>query len=202
MKWYVARFKQSNTLKEYTTWDVFKSKVINVKGVTFKSFDTEKEADKWLNQPSVLYRTIDTTHEPEVLYLYVDGSFSPKRNISGWGWVAVLNEEKISEDFGYLKNITKSRNIIGELAATMYGITWAVRTNREIVVVHDYIGIANWALGYWNATKEVAVEYQEYMSKYETLMKLKKLRFEKVSGHKGIKWNEYVDNLTRRGYPV
>jgi len=171
--------------------------------MTFKSFESKTAAEQWIQQPPVPYRTADTPHEKDVIYLYVDGSFSSKRNISGWGWVAVKNDKRISENYGYLDNLYGSRNIVGELTATQQGVAsmTPIRNGLPIVVVHDYIGIANWALGYWAARKEVAIEYKHFMRQFTHLIESNQLRFEKVSGHKDIKWNDYADELTRKGYP-
>lgn len=195
-KWFSVRYQDGSTLCEYSDWNTFKHKVDGKKGVAYKGFDSKHEAQSWIQLDAIPYRTADTPHEKDICYIYVDGSFSSKRDISGWGFVVVKNDNILKEDYGYKDNLYGSRNIVGELFATMVGVKWAIEAGEvNPIVVHDYNGIANWALNYWEARSEIAILYKRYMLKYQGV------RFEKVSGHKGIKWNEYADTLTRKGYP-
>ena len=80
----------------------------------------------------------------------------------------------------------------------MEAADWYINSNLQYikpVIVHDYSGIANWALGYWGANKKVSMAYSEYMWKYMDIFD-----YEKVSGHSGHKWNDYADELASRGY--
>ena len=202
MKYYSIRWKNGDTVIVHDTWDNVKDRVIGVSGVTYKGHLKREDAEAWLNQAPIPYRKVGDSYKKDTLYLFVDGSFSPKRNVSGWGWVAVLNDKKIAEGYGVIHDVVTSRNICGELQATIEAVQWCLSYKdfpstlaEKPVIVHDYSGIGNWALGYWSASKPVAVKYQNFMASYAFLF-----NFEKVSGHKGIKWNEYADELTRKGY--
>jgi ribonuclease HI len=196
-KYFAIRYKEGNTDLNYDNWENVKKSVIGVSGVTFKGFEHEDDALSWLDQESILYRHSNLAYEQDSLYLFVDGSYSSKLKVSGWGWCAVINDEKIAEGYGVLPNPIESRNICGELKATMEAVKWYVtqsRTNLRPVIVHDYSGIGNWALGYWSANKKVAIDYKNFMMQYKDIF-----AFEKVSGHSGHKWNEYADALTHKG---
>lgn len=203
MKYYSIRWKNGNTVVLHDSWENVKEKVIGVNGVTFKGHDTLEDAEAWTNKPTVPYRRAGDPYKKDTIYLFVDGSFSQKRQVSGWGWVAVVNDQKIGEGNGVISHTVKSRNICGELRATIEAVRWYVSNRRDLmtrssdkpVIVHDYSGIGNWALGYWQAKEDVAVEYQMYIQQYVNI-----LDFEKVGGHSGIKWNDYADELTRKGY--
>lgn len=200
-RYFAIRYKNGKTEKLYDRWENIKHKVVGVSGVTFKGFDFENQADAWLGQSPIPFRTVKDEYDPNRLYIFVDGSYSPTRKMAGWGWVAVLNDTIISESCGAIPEATQSRNISGELEATIEAIKWCLAYMKRFevtgkpIIVHDYIGIGNWACGYWEASTEVAVRYQKFMES-----RVEKFEFEKVSGHKGIKWNEYADALTRKGY--
>jgi len=199
-KYFAIRWKNGNKVLEYDTWDEVSKKVIGVKGVTFKGFTNKIEAKRWLAQDDVPYRRAGDPYKEDVLYIFVDGSYSSTKKLSGWGWVAVLNGKKIAEDSGVIINPPESRNICGELEATIQATRWYIKRCNYLnhlypVIVHDYSGISNWALGYWEARKKIAINYVTFMQSHAHLFK-----FEKVGGHSGISWNDYADKLTRKNY--
>lgn len=178
-------------------WAVVGPKVTGKKDVTFKGFGSRVAAEEWLEKPKIKRRQKNTPFKSEEIYIFVDGSYSSKRGISGWGWVAVRDDTKISEGNGVLDNIHGSRNIVGELWATRQAVEWVRSMGfRKVIIVHDYAGIGNWALGFWKAKSQVAIEYVKHITPY-----ISRFGFEKCYGHSGIKWNDYVDELTRKGYP-
>jgi ribonuclease H-related protein len=200
-KYFAIRYKSGKTEILYDKWDNIQHKVIGVSGVTFKGFDFEKHAQEWLGQAPIPYRTIKDEYKPDRLYIFVDGSFSASRNQAGWGWVAIQNDQVVAEACGTVPGNLDSRNICGELEAAMEAVRGCLAYMKRFpvkekpIIVHDYIGIGNWACGYWEANRPVAVKYQNFMAS-----RADKFEFEKVSGHKGIKWNEYADQLTKEGY--
>lgn len=199
MRYYAVKYKEGETDIVYGYWEDVAGAVIGMKGATFKGFGNKQEAEEWLNKESVPFRDADTPHEKDVVYAYVDGSYTSKKKIdgysvSGWGFVVVKNDEILHEEFGAVPDRYASRNITGELRAAMHAIMWLYYRHLPGVVVHDYSGIANWALGYWNAKSEVARQYYNVIKVY-----LKNISFEKVRGHQGVKWNEYVDALAKKG---
>lgn len=198
-KYFAIRYKNGKTLIKRDTWDNVKPLVERKSGVVFKGFMSSQDAEEWLNRCKVPYVYEDGFMKRDHIYLFVDGSYSTRRKCSGWGWVCVKNNMKQAEGFGVIddENMLESRNIVGELKATMEAVSWASKWYRDFTVVHDYMGISSWALGLWNANKRISRLYTDYMQKK---MKERKISFIKVSGHKGIEWNEYADELTRKGY--
>lgn len=195
-KWYALKFKEGESKLLYDEWSNISQIVEGTKGLTFKAFFKESDANDWLSKSTISFREPDQGYNPDEIYVFVDGSYSQVRLCSGWGWVAVLNGEILSEGWGVVENVKGSRNIIGELRAATESIKWAISNKKEsVTLVHDYAGIGNLALGYWKGTSEVAVQYIEFIRSISDRISLK---FEKVNGHCGIKWNEYADELTRR----
>jgi ribonuclease HI len=195
-KYYAIKYRSGGTAIYHAKWDDIYHRIHYRKGVVYKAFKNREDADAWLETETIPFRTKNTPHLQDQYYCYVDGSFAQKTMLSGWGFVVVLNDEKIGEGYGFKDNVTGSRNIIGEVHATIKGVEWCVNNNiKNVVVVHDYAGIGCWALGLWRARRPVSKEYKE---KIDELMLEIEVKFEKVNGHCDIKWNEYADMLTRK----
>lgn len=200
MRYYAVKYKDGETDILYGHWEDVAGAVIGKKGATFKGFGSKREAEEWLGREAVPFRDANTPHKKDMVYVYVDGAYTSKVEIdgckvSGWGFVIVKNEEILYEEYGTRPDRYKSRNITGELHATIMGIMWVnIYKLAPAVVVHDYAGIANWALGYWGAKSEVAKNYCNAVKTHLT-----NISFEKVRGHQGVKWNEYADALAKKG---
>lgn len=197
-KIYAVRYRNGQSRLYVGTWDEVKDHIDGKKGVAYKGFPHTalRDAEDWLARKAIPYRTKRTPHVKDKIYLYVDGSFTTKTMRAGWGWVAIQNGVVIAENWGSIGNVKGSRNIVGELQAAMQAMAWAVRQEwKKVIVVHDYAGIGLWALGYWRAKKFVSKEYKEF---FEWTKGRIEVSFEKVNGHCGIKWNDYVDALTRK----
>lgn len=195
IKHYAVRYRNGETKIFKGRWDDVGENIIGHKGVLYKGFKYIDDAREWIKINAIPFRTKRTPHKRNHHYLYVDGSFSQKTGRSGWGYVVMRNENAIFEDFGSCSNDSGSRNIVGELYATLEGVNRCINEKiPEITVVHDYAGIGAWALDHWKAKKPVAVDYKRAIQCYMSQIKI---NFEKVNGHCGIHWNDYVDELTR-----
>lgn len=195
IKHYAVRYRDGSSKILKGRWDDLADQILGHKGAAFKGFKYVDEAREWIEKNAIPFRTKRTPHRRDQHYLYVDGSFSQKTGRSGWGYVLIRNGNAIKENFGSCDNSSGSRNIIGEVYGTLEGVNYCV-SNRisPIIVVHDYAGIGLWALGHWTARKPVAQNYQRAIQCY---MRQIEISFEKVNGHCGIHWNDYVDELSR-----
>lgn len=195
IKHYAVRYRDGSSKILKGRWDELADQIIGHKGAAFKGFSYIREAREWIKLNAIPFRTRRTPHRKNMHYLYVDGSFSQKRGRSGWGYAIIRNSNVIYEGYGSCDNSSGSRNIVGELTATLEGVNRCVNENiSPVVIVHDYAGIGLWALGHWKARKPVAENYQRAI---QTYMSQIEIRFEKVNGHCGIEWNDYVDELSR-----
>ena len=66
---------------------------------------------------------------------------------------------------------------------------------RELVICHDYIGIANWANQLWKANKPYTQAYVRFIRKYRKLGM--KILFCKVKAHSIDEYNNRVDRLAK-----
>jgi len=195
-RYYAAKYKDGTFNIFYDTWNSVKPKLQGVSGVIFKGFDSREELKVWLEeilQYKMIERTEDTPFVPDMIYLFTDGS-NDNETVS-WAWVAVCNNKKISEDRG-TGAYNKSRNVAGEIEAAVRAIKWFVATypeDQRVVIVHDYIGLSMWMNGQWGARSEQALYF---LNELKPLAH--RISWEKVKGHSGVTWNEYVDKLAYR----
>lgn len=177
MKFYAIKTPTSS--KIVTSWPECEKLTHGVKGVLFKSFFSRDDALAWI-------AGMDVKH-PEGLRVYVDGSFSPGFDHAGWAFVAVENDTEIASERGVTPLPAESRNIDGELMASIHALAWLKKSGKSGVICHDYEGIARWAKGEWKAKSPVAMRYMEEVRSFPDA------KFEKVEAHTGNKWNEVVD---------
>ena len=142
MKFYAI--KSPSGQKIVNSWAECERLTHGVKGCLFKSFASRAEAESWISGVS--------ERHSDGLRVYVDGSFSPDFDRAGWAFVAVENGQEIASESGVTDYPAESRNIDGELEASLRALSWLRRSGRQGVICHDYEGIARWAKGEWNAT--------------------------------------------------
>ncbi len=176
--------KSPSGQKIVTSWPECEKLSHGVRNCRFKSFASMEEANAWISGISA--------EEPKGLRIYVDGSFSPDFDRAGWAFVAVENDKEIASESGVTDYPAESRNIDGELTASLRALAWLARSGKDGVICHDYEGIARWAKGDWKALKPVAIRYRDAVQKYPDA------RFEKVPAHSGVKWNEIVDERAKK----
>jgi len=173
------------------SWPECQRRVHGVKGAVFKGFASRAEAQAWLEGGGTATEQVDAD---EVL-IYVDGSFSPTASRhAGWGFVVVKGDDEVHAESGATAEPALSRNVDGELEATIRAIEWCRSHGQKAVVCHDYEGVGRWALGEWKASSEVARRYRERIAG-----QLDGIRFCKVSAHTGHRWNDRADELAKRG---
>lgn len=182
-KFYAVKGKNGG--KIVTSWDECRALTHGVKGVLFKSFGSAAEAESWL-------KGVEEA-APEGLRLYVDGSYLQGFEFSGWSFVAVEGGAELAHANGLTALPAESRNIDGELRASLEAMKWLKARGEFGVICHDYEGVARFAKGEWTAKSSVAKRYVEEARKIGA-----KVAFEKVAAHTGQKWNELADKLAKQ----
>lgn len=169
----------------FETWDECRAVVEGVSGARYRSFASRGEAEAWAEERA--------EEAPDgVLRLYVDGSFVPSSPFAGWAVVAVRNGERLWTMSGRTESPAESRNVDGEVEAATRAIRWLRENPQRAEIVHDYEGVARWALGEWKAKSAVARRYAAEASPLP-----EGLSFRHVAAHTGEVWNETADALAR-----
>lgn len=135
--------------------------------------------------------------EDESLHIYVDGSYDKETGWYAYGMV-VLKEDGEVEEYSdkfcdpELKSMWNvAGEIMGACAAMQYAMDYEI---PAITIFYDYEGIEKWPTGIWKAKKDGTKAYVEF---YKNACKKVDIKFKKVTGHSGDKYNDLADKLAR-----
>ena len=181
----------------YMTWDECKEQVNKYPKAEFKSFTTMEEAHAFMENKTVEVE-IDSK---DTAVAYVDGSFNVDTMVYGYGVVMMYHgREEYYKGSGNEENMSAMRNVAGEILGAMYAMKYAYDHDiKNLVIYHDYEGIAKWCLGEWKTNK---LETQTYKNKYQEYSKKVNISFVKVKGHSGDKYNDLADALAKEAAGV
>lgn len=190
------------------TWDECKAETQGVSCVAYKKFTTEEEALQFLLEksratayPGVDEPSIAVNDSEDSINIYVDGSYLTETGDYSYGLVAVKNDVSIYEDCsqGY-EEAAVMRNVAGEILGAMKAVEWAYNQGYKQVLIHyDYVGISEWAVGTWKRNNTFTKRYHDYMKSMQDFINIK---FVKVKGHSGDKWNDYADKLAKHALGI
>ena len=182
----------------FRNWDECKASVNGYSGAVYKSFQSEEEARSFLGLDGQME---EGAQNPDWVEIYVDGSYNSATGEFSYGMVVLLGgqEETYSQSFRD-EELATMRNVAGEIkgaeAAMQYALDHGI---REIAIYHDYEGIAKWCLGEWKTNKEGTKAYKAFYDKAKSRVKI---RFVKVAGHSGNKYNDMADKLAKEALGI
>lgn len=127
---------------------------------------------------------------------YVDGSYNVATKEYSCGVVFLMGTEEIHmAKKGESTELATMRNVAGEILGAELAMRKAVELGvRSLSIYHDYQGIASWCLGEWKTNKEGTKAYKEY---FDSIRDRINIRFVKVKGHSGDKYNDMADELAK-----
>lgn len=190
--------KVGKTPGVYLTWEECKSQVDGYSGAVYKSFPTLAEAEEFVGVHRMNRAT--ETEEPEFpsggATAYVDGSYNAATGEYSCGVVFLYEGEEIQiAQKGESEELASMRNVAGEILGAELAMRKAVEMGiPSLSIYHDYQGIASWCLGEWKTNKEGTRAYKEY---FDSISQDLKIRFVKVKGHSGDKYNDIADELAK-----
>ncbi|EGT0696896.1 ribonuclease H family protein [Clostridium perfringens] len=201
-KYYAIAKGKSGIPKIVETWTECQKEVIGCKGAKYKSFASKEEAEKFISihENGGSFEEVKGNEEvkDDLIYIYVDGSFMVSKENYSYGFLVVKNDEILYEDngVGYDKEAIALRNVSGEVEGAMKAIEYAIENGyKDIVLCYDYQGIESWALGTWKRNNRITQNYNEFM---QEKFKIIKVRFKKIKGHSGNKFNDRADILAKK----
>lgn len=140
--------------------------------------------------------------------IYVDGSYkqSINPNVAGWAFAAFDENDVLLRTAHSVVENPASRQIDGELEATLEALRWVQATKEryfsdggKIEIFHDYEGIGKWARNEWKTNTDLTKNYKESVNKLmlSLLTDDKKVEttFSWVKGHSKNAGNDLVDRL-------
>lgn len=187
----VYAVKKGKKIGIFNTWAECQEQVVGFSGAVFKSFSNREEAENFIKDTEFF--------KNEYAYeIYVDGSYHSQTREYSYGLVVLKNGEVIYQDSKkyFDEELSKMRNVAGELKGAMVAMQYAVNHKlQEVVMYYDYEGIAKWCLGEWQTNK---IETKSYKKFYDEKIKNHvHIVFRKVKGHSNNKYNDMVDRLAK-----
>ena len=189
----------------YTTWAECEANVKGFSGATYKGFGTLIEAEQFLGNCDPAYydepsSTKQLIFHQSNLVAYTDGSYDAITNRYSHGVVMYLNDTVIQELSGVADKYPASNNVSGEIDGAIRAINWAVDNGYpEILIKHDYSGVAHWATGTWRAKLPLTRSYVQFI---QQASKHIKINFEHVKGHSGDPGNERADQQAKEALGI
>ena len=96
--------------------------------------------------------------------------------------------------------LASMRNVAGEIKGAEAAMEYAYKNGmKSLTIYHDYEGISKWPLRLWAANKEGTKAYQQY---YDEIKKYVDVKFVKVKGHSGDKYNDLADKLAKEALGI
>lgn len=190
--------KKGKVVGVFESWDECKNSIEGFSGAEYKSFPTYEEAKAYAEGTDITEVHKSLAAESNMVIAYVDGSYDEGLKRYSFGCVIITPQGDIICESGANEDpeAVVSRNVAGELMGTMYAVRWSYSNGyTNILIRHDYEGIAKWFAGLWKANSYCAKKYLEYMNKYRNAMNIS---FEKVTAHSGDKYNEMADVLAKK----
>ncbi|SFN52760.1 viroplasmin family protein [Proteiniclasticum ruminis] len=199
-----------------TSWDACKKEVTGAKGVIFKSFPTQEEAREFLrlhgkevplkqadrikekNQEKPAEVSLESSPISEAT-IYVDGSYELSTGRYAYGMVVVeQGEEVASFKEARQGEYSAMRNVAGEVLGAMKAMSYAKEHGyQKLILYFDYQGIESWALGTWKRNNTLTQGYHEF---YQNMKKDITVKFMKVKGHSGDRFNDRADELAKSAF--
>ena len=170
----------------FDTWGECQKQVTGFSGAEFKSFGTLEEARAFAGLG-------DASGS--------DGSFRADTGEFSYGMVILAEgEEKCFCQKMTDPELALMHNVAGEIKGSEAAMQYALDHEiPEIVIYHDYEGIAKWCTGAWKANKEGTRVYQAF---YQEASRKVKVHFVKVKGHSNDKYNDMADQLAKKALGI
>ena len=204
-KFYAVRVGRTPGI--YNSWDDCKAQIDGFSNATYKSFKTAAEAAEFMgwgeNQSSEV--SADTVNNDNINDLknvaYVDGSFNVATGEFSYGVVMFHNGEEYTFSKSFSDpELASMRNVAGEIKGAEAAMEYAYKNGmKSLTIYHDYEGISKWPLRLWAANKEGTKAYQQY---YDEIKKHVEVKFVKVKGHSGDKYNDLADKLAKEALGI
>ena len=128
---------------------------------------------------------------------YVDGSYNIHTKEFSCGAVLFYHGEKKQFSKKYNdKEMAEMRNVAGEIMGAVVVLRYCIEQKiPEIVIYHDYEGVAKWPQKIWKANKKGTQSYVQFFDKVKRHIKID---FVKVKGHSGDEYNDEADILAKK----
>lgn len=201
----------------YVSWPDCQAQINGYSGAIYKGFATKEEALDFMGGEAEVFGEAEQMTLPFVTekkspvdkdiqasteaVAYVDGSYDVATGSFSYGMVMFHKgkEEHFSKKYES-NDLASMRNVAGEIEGARAAMQYCLdRGIKSITIYHDYIGIAAWCTGEWKAKQEGTMDYALF---YRAASLHVDIRFQKVKGHSGDKYNELADKLAKEALGI
>lgn len=186
------------------SWDECLKYVKGVKGAKYKSFTSMEDVEEYLNMGSGFLKKGVDEYPLDKVQAYIDGSYNTASEKYSYGMVVVKEDVILHIENGASEdNSSKDiRQIAGELKGAIKALEYA-RDNgiKELILIHDYVGVCYHATGFWERKEESSKKYYADFN-YLTETNGINVTFVKVDSHTGDLFNEIVDEFAKKAINV
>lgn len=195
-KFYAVRVGRTPGI--YNSWDDCKAQTDGFPNATYKSFKTATEAAEFMGWSEGASKNVNIDLENVA---YVDGSYNVATGEFSYGVVMLHNGEEHTFNKAFSDpELATMRNVAGEIKGAEAAMEYAYKNGmKSLTIYHDYEGISKWPLRLWAANKEGTKAYQQY---YDEIKKSVDVKFVKVKGHSGDKYNDLADKLAKEALGI
>lgn len=188
-KFYAVRSGRETGI--FTSWDECKRLVTGFKGAQYKGFETLEEAKAFMSGGNG-----GTAARDGAAVAYVDGSFDIKTKRYSYGMIILYNGGEITQREAFDDpELAEMRNVAGEIQGAKEAMLWCVDKGIDkLDLYYDYAGIEHWCTGAWKTNRPGTIAYKAY---YDWIKTRLDVRFVKVKGHSGDKYNDIADSLAK-----
>lgn len=195
----------------FETWPECQEQITGFSNAEYKSFKILAEANEYLekdidaSENTFVYgNTTDSKTNPyppdksHMVQVYVDGSYKKGIEKYSYGLLFIYPDGELWKDSGFDNDprAIESNNVAGELLGTMKAVERCIKENiKEVIIFHDYEGIAKWYKKEWKAKTYVSKMYLKFMDECRDKINI---HFEWVKGHSNNEYNDIVDKLAKK----
>ena len=183
----------------YETWAECQSQISGFSGAIYRGFSTQEEAMVFLKNTETEVKSKCPEMTPAIAY--VDGSYDILTNSFSYGMVLFIDGQEVhfSEKFSE-SDLSEMNNVAGEIKGAEAAIQYCLDHDIPgVTIYHDYEGIARWCTGEWKAKKAGTMAYADFCKKASSKVCIK---FVKVKGHSGDKYNDLADRLAKNALGI
>lgn len=193
-KYYAVRRGRNTGIFE--SWDECKRQVMGFAGASYKGFTDRAEAEAFLDD-----KQKECGSRDGAVKAYVDGSYNIRTKIFSFGAVIFDNGQEVLMKQSFNDpEMASMRNVAGEINGSMAAMKYCMENGKtKLDLYYDYEGIEKWCTGEWKANKTGTISYKKY---YDSLKDTLDVRFIKVKGHSGDKYNDMADALAKQAADI
>lgn len=190
-KYYAVR--KGKTTGIFESWNECKESVSGYSGAEYKGFLSVDDALAYLDGRKK--ESIDRVRD-DAAVAYVDGSYDAKTGLFSFGAVIFFEDKETNMSRAFEDaELSLMRNVAGEIKGAVAAMEYCIQNGiKKLDLYYDYQGIESWCTGAWKTNKTGTVEYKRF---YDSIKSELDVRFVKVKGHSGDKYNDKADSLAK-----